>query len=712
VRNIRAVNDRLARPSAEALLRELGGAPRLSVYLASAPGAGKTRRLLEDAIRLQETGIRVAIGWIETKGRPELDALAARVPRIAPRTANVGAATFEDFDFDAALALKPQHLILDELAHANLEGGAHAKRWQDALALREAGISVSGALNILHIETVTATAEGLIGHPIREIVPFSFLRAADEVIALDASPEEFEARLLSGSVVRSEDIERARKTIYRPQTLRFLREMMLRTVDELTAPAVGAHKTSTALALVTGDGDGGAFLRKISIVADALDLALDVALVGAQNVDAVSEVARELDADLVTLRGFDVAKPHLSELKATLIAVPCGALAMRIAARPAERDVFVIDPAPTLPSERQITFPRYAQTFADRLRIGYGRLTIYLGGAAGSGKTYAMLDRGHQLKEAGVDVACAFIETHRRKDTEKKMHGLELLPRLELVHDGLHYSELDIDAVLARHPAVALIDELAHTNAPGAFHAKRFDDVLQVLRAGISVMTTLNVQHLEGLNDAVRRLTGQRVRETIPDDILSIADDVILIDTTPETLRERLRAGKIYGPEKIDDALSNFFRTENLAALRELVLREIVHARGGTKRPVPFVRLALGVKARERDIELIERFARIALRLEIDFSVVHVARTAEAGTSRVVAALQEAVRRVRGRWILTTGDDPARELIAAAAQDNAGIIAVEGALSKPRWPAGGTPFARRLLEAGARQVLILAPPPA
>jgi two-component system sensor histidine kinase KdpD len=713
MRNLRAVNDRLARPSAEALLRELGGTPRLSVYLASAPGAGKTRRLLEDAIRLQESGLRVVIGWIETKGRPELDALAARVPRIPSRKATVGTATFEDFDFEAAVASKPQHLILDELAHTNLDGGAHAKRWQDALALREAGISVSGALNILHIETVAATAEGLIGHPIREIVPLSFLREADEVVALDASPEQFESRLLSGAVVRPEDIERARKTIYRPQTLRFLREMMLRTVNDLSAPGVGAHKTSRALALVTGEGDSRAFLRKISIVADALDLGLDVALLGnGQSAEAVGEVVGELDAHVVTLRDFDLAKPQLSSLKATLVAVPRGTLATRIAARPTERDVFILEPAPMLATERaQIAFPRYAQTSADRQRIGYGRLTIYLGAAAGSGKTYAMLDRGHQLKDAGVDVVGAFIETHKRKETVKKMEGLELLPRLELVNEGLHYSELDVNAVLTRHPAVALIDELAHTNAPGAFHAKRFDDVLQVLRAGISVMTSLNIQHLEGLNDAVLRLTGQRVRETIPDDILSIADDVILIDTTPETLRERLRAGKIYGPEKIDDALSNFFRTENLAALRELALREIVRARGGTRRPAPFARIALGVKARERDIDLIERCARIALRLEIDFSVVHVARTAEAGAGRVVTALQEAARRVRARWILATGDDPARELITAAAQDNAGTVAVEGALAKKRWPGGGgTPFARRLLESGARQLLILAPP--
>jgi two-component system sensor histidine kinase KdpD len=272
------------------------------------------------------------------------------------------------------------------------------------------------------------------------------------------------------------------------------------------------------------------------------------------------------------------------------------------------------------------------------------------------------------------------------------------------------YRELDLDGLLERKPKIALIDELAHTNAPCDAHAKRYEDVLQVLRAGISVMTTLNIQHLEGLGDAVYRMTGQKVRETVPDDILTLADDVILIDTTPETLRERLRAGKIYGPEKIEDALSHFFRSENLAALRELALREVVRARAGVKRAPPFPRLVLGVKARERDMELIERCARIALRLEIDLTVVHVAKNAEIAESRVVAALAETTRRVRARWKLAIGSDPAKIMLETLKGEGGTTLALEGARNKPRWPTTGVPFARRLLDAGATQLLILAPP--
>src|SRR5690348_1743981 len=185
--------DRSAR--AEELLREIGGRARLVVYVASASGAGKTRRLLEDARRLAADGKRVAIGWIETKGRPDLERIAAGLHRIPPRRIQIGDRTFEDFDYEAALREKPDIVILDELAHDNLGDSPHAKRWQDALALKKHGIGIICAFNIQHLETIAPTAEGLIGYPIREIVPLSFLQAADEVVALDVSPQLLRSRV-------------------------------------------------------------------------------------------------------------------------------------------------------------------------------------------------------------------------------------------------------------------------------------------------------------------------------------------------------------------------------------------------------------------------------------------------------------------------------------------------------------------------------------
>jgi two-component system sensor histidine kinase KdpD len=194
----------------------------------------------------------------------------------------------------------------------------------------------------------------------------------------------------------------------------------------------------------------------------------------------------------------------------------------------------------------------------------------------------------------------------------------------------------------------------------------------------------------------------------VPDAILELASDVVLVDTTPETLRERLRAGKIYPRERVETALANFFRTENLAALRELDLREVMHARTSGRRSAPFARLLLGVKARERDVSLIERCARFALRLEIELSVAHVARARRELDERALAALEAGARRARAHWISSTDDEPLAALLAIAAQERATTIAIEGARAKPRWPSGQT-FARRLLDAGAHQLLILAP---
>jgi two-component system sensor histidine kinase KdpD len=195
--------------------------------------------------------------------------------------------------------------------------------------------------------------------------------------------------------------------------------------------------------------------------------------------------------------------------------------------------------------------------------------------AAGVGKTYRMLQEGHAELENGRDVVIGLLETHGRAETQKLADGLPLLPRRRVVYRDTVLEDLDLPAVLERAPEVCLIDELAHTNAPGLEHHKRYEDVEEIVDAGVDVLSTVNVQHLESLNDRVAELSGIRVRETIPDAILGRADEVVLIDLTPEALIERLQAGKIYGPERIEPALNNFFRIENLTALREIALRQV-----------------------------------------------------------------------------------------------------------------------------------------
>ena len=212
-----------------------------------------------------------------------------------------------------------------------------------------------------------------------------------------------------------------------------------------------------------------------------------------------------------------------------------------------------------------------------------GRLKVYLGMAAGAGKTYRMLVEGHIEQEAGRDVAIGLLETHGRVETAALAEGLEQLPRRRITYRDTTLEELDLPGVLKRAPELCLIDELAHTNAPGVEHAKRYEDVATALDAGIDVISTLNVQHLESLNDRIAELSGIRVRETLPDDVLAQADEVVLIDLTPQALLERLRAGKIYPKERIDAALNNFFKIENLSALREIALRQVAEDVGAKR---------------------------------------------------------------------------------------------------------------------------------
>lgn len=204
-----------------------------------------------------------------------------------------------------------------------------------------------------------------------------------------------------------------------------------------------------------------------------------------------------------------------------------------------------------------------------------GKHKIFIGMSPGVGKTYKMLEEGHRLKKEGVDIIVGLLETHKRRETGDKAIGLEIVPRKEIPWAGVTLTEMDTDAIITRQPQLALIDELAHTNVPGSEREKRYQDVEVILSSGIDVFSTVNIQHLESLNDLVARITGVVVRERIPDRLLDEASEVVVVDVTPETLEERLREGKIYAPEKVDQSLQNFFQRRNLIALRELALREI-----------------------------------------------------------------------------------------------------------------------------------------
>jgi len=281
-----------------------------------------------------------------------------------------------------------------------------------------------------------------------------------------------------------------------------------------------------------------------------------------------------------------------------------------------------------------------------------GKLKLYIGSAAGVGKTFRMLNEAHDLRRRGMDVVVGFVETHGRADTAAQLRDIEVVPRQQIQYRGVTLEEMDVDAIVARNPQVAIVDELAHTNVPGARHRKRWEDVMELLDAGINVISAVNVQHLESLNDVIASTLGVTVRETLPDWIVTTADQVINLDISAEDLRERLREGKIYAAEKIDTALRNFFTDENLTTLRELALREVASSVDRTREAIAL--RESGVHKQPRTVDrvlvamssdppytaaLLRKASRIAGRLNSDWYCVYV-QTPEERPDRIDSAVQ------------------------------------------------------------------------
>ncbi|MBL7253073.1 sensor histidine kinase [Paractinoplanes lichenicola] len=324
-----------------------------------------------------------------------------------------------------------------------------------------------------------------------------------------------------------------------------------------------------------------------------------------------------------------------------------------------------------------------------------GELRIFLGAAPGVGKTYTMLEEAHRRAERGTDVVVGLVETHGRKHTQAMIADLEVVPRRRVGYRGAEFTEMDLDAVLARRPELAIVDELAHTNVPGSRHAKRWQDVETLLEAGIDVLTTVNVQHLESLNDVVAQITGAQQRETVPDAVVRAAEQVELVDMTPEALRRRMAHGNIYQPEKVDAALGNYFRTGNLTALRELALLWLADKveeqldKYRTEHRISATwetreRIVVALTGGSEGDTLIRRAARIAARDKgADLMAVHVSRNdGLAGADPAVLARQRVlVESLGGTYHQVVGADVPRALIDFAGAVNATQI-VLGASSR------------------------------
>lgn len=339
---------------------------------------------------------------------------------------------------------------------------------------------------------------------------------------------------------------------------------------------------------------------------------------------------------------------------------------------------------------------RTSGSFFDILRQrARGKLKVFIGSAAGTGKTFRMLQEAHDLRRRGIDVVVGFVETHGRLETEAQIGDLEIIPRRRIAYRGVELEEMDLDGIIARRPQVAIVDELAHSNVPGSRHRKRWEDVLDLLEQGINIISAVNVQHLESLNDVLQRTLGVSIRETVPDWVISAADQVVNLDISAEDLRQRLVEGKIYHPDKVATALANFFTDENLTTLRELALREVASSVDRVREEI--VRREEGGRAEPRTVDrvlvamssdpgmtrtLLRRGSRIAGRLNSDWCCLWVETPAER-PDRIDATVQrklgdniQLAQTLGGEFLEAHGEDVVAEITRVARERGATLVLV------------------------------------
>lgn len=648
---------------------------RLRLFIGAAPGVGKTYMMLRQAVTLAERGVDVVVGYVDVHGRPETAAQVNGLEILPRKQIELQGQMFEEIDVDAVVARCPQVVVIDELAHSNVPGSARPKRYLDVEYILDHGIDILTAVNVQHLEDVADEAEEITGIKVREIIPTSFVKRADEIEVIDVTPETLRQRLRDGSIYSPDKVEQALNHFFRKSNLSALRELALREVAEdvdqrlqrsfdrskIPGP-VGAKETVLAcvsflerceklvqkahrmaermkgdlLALTVLDAPDGERsgraterLKKLEAVCDHYDATHIVAQRNDRKLGAVIIEA----ADRLNVTQIVIGQPQRRNHWMVWRDSPVQYLLRHMK----YVDVRIVGwkelVVQTIENDRSPAWHSLVEQSVAQKTLRMGRLTIYVGAAPGVGKTYRMLQDANDWLVKGVDVVVGLIETHGRPETADQIGHLAVLPKRILEMDGRKYEELDVDGIIRRQPRFVLIDELAHTNVPGCEREKRYQDIEYILAHGINVVTAVNIQHLESLRDKVEHITGIRVRERVPDWFMDLAREVKLIDVTPETLQQRLEDGKIYSLDKVDRALDNFFRIGNLSALREIALLEVaddvdkrlneqrLRESGGGGRRTWSDRILVCVNYRPHSEKLIRRGWRIADRQKAELYV-------------------------------------------------------------------------------------------
>lgn len=599
----------------------------LKIILGAVSGSGKTYHMLQEGNILKKRGLDVVIGIVSTSNRPKTIEQIGSLEIIPSITWMSKGEEQDDLDVDAIIARNPEVVLVDALSHRNRLTAPRPTRLDDINYLLNMNISIITTVNIYELEGVRGIADKLTGGKIKVIcsVPEDTLALADEVKLLDVTPEVILKRLYEGDIEQQHEKKRGRDNLFHRGNLAVLRELALRflagevneDLDEyrekhgMIGPSGASEKI---LVTVQYHWNGSILVRRGQQIAKRLGGELLVVCFQQPNhkfskieltfkrsiIKLVEKVGGEfkellLERDSVADRMVQYATEHnvtrivMGQSKRTRWEeIVSGSIINKILRKSRNIDVFIVaDRAekdgervfPTKQIKNEATNPYRRLTLKDLIteidKIKSGTLKVYIGAAPGVGKTYTMLREANELKKKGIDIVIGLLETHGRKETIEQTGSLEIIPRRKISYKGTTLEEMDTEAIIKRNPEVVLVDELAHTNVPGSKYDKRYKDVKEILESGISVISTMNIQHLESLNDSVEQVTGVRVRETVPDRILRTADEVELIDISPKALRDRMKEGQIYATIKIEQALNNFFKTGNLIALRELALREV-----------------------------------------------------------------------------------------------------------------------------------------
>ncbi|KRE75513.1 histidine kinase [Paenibacillus sp. Soil750] len=593
----------------------------LKIYIGAVSGSGKTYHMLREGHNLKGQGIDVVICAVSTLQRPETVEQLGDLERVPSIHWMKDGVEQKDLNLDALLERNPEVVLVDGLAHQNREGAQFPTRLEDIKYLLSHDISVISTVNVYELEGTMEVAHKLTGIEVGHCVPSDTLELADEVRLIDATPETILTRLGEGHLKGNKDA-----ALFKRGNLGVLRELALRLVAEDVNDSLEAHREqmgiqgpsgATERILVTTQyhWNGSIYVRRGQQIAKRLNGDLHVVTLRKQGktltkesatfrrsiMKLVEKVGGKFEELPLTFRrciprvlvdyanANHVTRIVLGHSKQTRWQTFLqGSVINGVLERTKNIDVFLIADRASQEGERilpaHIHTPKEPYKYrrlstqeveAKIEKIRRGRFKVYIGAAPGVGKTYTMLREGNDLLKKGIDVKIGLLETHGRKETTQQVGDLDIVPRAVNQYQSVRLEEMDTEAIIRLRPEVVLVDELAHTNVPGSKNKKRYEDVLEILEAGISVISTVNVQHLESLNDAVEHITGIRVRETVPDSLLRTADEVQLIDVAPEALQLRMRDGKIYAMVKVEQALNNFFKTGNLIALRELALREI-----------------------------------------------------------------------------------------------------------------------------------------